>query len=832
MNKPVRTATPARRWGLWITIAVAFVYCGWLATQWLPMGLGNRELAASASRVWDVKQELTGHGQLPWWTPNFMSGSSYALNHARGFYLLPWMLLSNFTDLISAGKLVMLAGMFISALAMYFCARRLLRHEWAAALAALAFLLHPQQVVRAIAAEHVTISLFFMFIPLLWLTFARSLESNRLRDALLCAIVVMLALWTDTKQAVVHGLFLTGYLVYWLCSVEHRREWQKTARTCAITAAGVALMGMFIIVPGFSEQSFVKLFQGDPLLAWQKNYGFKSLFGLVDRYAVASTPAREGVRQATQKRGGPRSQAEADQVHALDSIGSDSPEKYAGIVCLLLVGVTALFNARRQNRSLFWLFIGFLLLSVMLATGLNYVWKTNADIFSAWFGLDGVPGLSRLVALLAVLGLAGFLFLFARRKLTTPGKWLFAGGALTLFLFLPAFKIAALFPLYKDIRAPYTFYDGPSAFILAMLLGFLVTDVLDNERWRKHLPKLVAGVVALLALDYWPYMKWGFTGAVPAHTATNLRATYTALAKDPDPVKVHVWTGRYFHLLGPMYSGKPQVYEAFYNWMAPLGTGLLNQIGPSIAFNTVEALRIGKQREAQMFWMMHRGFLDALSVRYVIFDKTDPDAAGYRPLADIYRQVFPIHLENEDFVVFRNETARPYVSANARRCLYVGDLTNSPVLAIELIARDYTLVHGTRQQATGSDRVYDGSSQPYLPVAESAPLPLTDVHVNRENHHTVRLALTAPTNCVAVIAESYYPFWKATVDGQPAEVLRVDCALMGLNLTGGHHDIVLRYEPPRSYAMAGIVSMAALVVCLGIIVFPTKRPSAAAPPPK
>jgi uncharacterized membrane protein YfhO len=90
-------------------------------------------------------------------------------------------------------------------------------------------------------------------------------------------------------------------------------------------------------------------------------------------------------------------------------------------------------------------------------------------------------------------------------------------------------------------------------------------------------------------------------------------------------------------------------------------------------------------------------------------------------------------------------------------------------------------------------------------------VPLADVQLSRENNQQVRIRLNAPRDCLAVIAESYYPFWHAEVDGKPAEVLRVSCALMGVNLPAGTHEIVLRYKPPRAYALAGVISLLALI---------------------
>ncbi len=95
--------------------------------------------------------------------------------------------------------------------------------------------------------------------------------------------------------------------------------------------------------------------------------------------------------------------------------------------------------------------------------------------------------------------------------------------------------------------------------------------------------------------------------------------------------------------------------------------------------------------------------------------------------------------------------------------------------------------------------------------------------MTRERDELVRIKTTAPTNCLAVIAESYYPFWHAEVDGQQAEVLRVSCGLMGLELKGGVHEIVLHYEPPRSYAASGLVSVVAFLAGIGTLILSRVR---------
>jgi hypothetical protein len=800
------------RLGLWITLAVALAYVAYLGAHWLPLGMSDQELSASASRVWDIKQQIIQHHALPWWTPWFMSGSSYGLNHARGFYLIPWMFFSTFTDLMTAGKLTALFAILAGAVAMYFCARHFMKNEWAALLAALVFMLHPEQIIRAAGHEHITIILFFPFIPLLWLTLSRALEANTFRDTFLCALVAVLAWWTDNKQAFINFLFLFSYALYWLWP--RRKQWQPTARTCGLLAVLGLALGAWVLAPGFVESGDVKLFVGDPLEGWQRGFSFKSLFALVDRNGTVTSNTMNIV-YAHARANGVRSQAEYDQVQRLMSLGTNSPEEYMGLVLLIVIAVTVLWNKRRADRRAFWFFVAALLASVLFATGLSSVWTAN---WLTWDALSSQPSQPMSgIALLWLLAVVAFLVFFYQWKLTTPQKMITAGVTLVVFLFLPGFKLLAALPYFKDIRSPFVFYESPGMFWGAMLMGFFVTDVLVAEKWRAHIPKIVASLGVLMLLDYWPYQKPVKDNGVPAHTLENLQAAYKSLQPDKDWVKTYALSGRYFHLLGPMWGGKPQVYEAFYNWMCPIGTGLLNQ----------QAIVQSADRRI----MVNRAFLNLMGARYVVFDLGNPGVNEPQMVLDDLGRNYTAVLTNEDFIVFRNNTAHPYVTAYTRACLYAGDARKSASLALALSAKNWPLVQakesnvGEVPNATAQkyEKIYGEDNSPFPPLNEAAPVTLTDVQLTRKNSQLVHIQLTAPSSCVAVIAESYYPFWRAEVDGQPAEVLQVSCGLMGIELPAGSHTIVLRYESPRVYVMAGVISVAILLSGIGLTVFSGKR---------
>ena len=791
-TQSLRPANPDRI-GLWITLLAALAYCTWLAIHWLPLGYSDKEMAGFVSRIWDVQREWQEHHHFAWWTPFYMSGSSYGLNHSQGFYLLPSLVFSSFMDIQMAVKLTSLLAIFAGAVAMYACARYFLKNEWAAALAGIVYLLHPEQVIRAAGAEHLGIIVFMPFMPLTFWLFARALETDKFRDIFWCSLAAFGLLWTHNKMAFVHGIFLAGYLGYWFW---RKPDLHKTGHT--LTLLGVVTVGLcaVLIAPGLMESGHVKLLSGeqDALRQWQRGYSFKSLLALVDRDAAVTSATTDTLTHLVQAQTfRPTSQVEADQmrdsIQRLFSLTSESPEKYAGLVALAAVAFTVLWNDRRVNRRLFWFLIGSFLVSVMLACGPSNVWQANLQTFRAIFYLAGTPASIRFAVVLSLAVVIAFLVLFWRRKLTTTRKRLWAGGALVAFLFLPAFSILAILPFFKEIRAPYVFYDGPGTFFLALLSGFLITDT----KWGNQAPKVVAVLSLLLLIDYWPYQHPAKDSGVPAHTIKNLRAAYGALREDHDWVKTYAVSGRYFHLLGPMYSGKPQVYEAFYNWMSPLGTGLLNQTG-------------GGSRE----------LLNLLGARYIVFDKSDPgmQSQQMQQVLAAYRQMFPVVVENEDFVVLRNETAHPYVSATSKSCLFTGDVRHSPQLALALAARNYTLVNDGPKYRN-YEKTYDTNTPPYPPIAESVPLSLEKVELTRESSHKIRIKLTAPSDCIAVIAESYFPFWRADVDGKPAKLLRVNCGLMGVDLSSGEHEIVLTYHVPGSYTLARIVSILTFLIGLG-----------------
>jgi hypothetical protein len=224
--------------------------------------------------------------------------------------------------------------------------------------------------------------------------------------------------------------------------------------------------------------------------------------------------------------------------------------------------------------------------------------------------------------------------------------------------------------------------------------------------------------------------------------------------------------------------------------------------------------------------IVNRAFLDLMGARYIVFDLASPGAPEPQSVLDDLSRNYTAVSTNQDFVVFRNDAARAYLTAYARACLYAGDVRKSATLALALSAKGWPLVHAKEMNVSDVpvdeqqkyERVYGEDNSPFPPINASTPVALQSVQLTRETSQLVRVQLTTPSPCLAVIAESYYPFWHAEIDGQPTEVLRVSCGLMGLQLPAGNHTIILRYEPPRVYALAAVVSVTTLLVGFGFAI--------------
>jgi hypothetical protein len=103
-----------------------------------------------------------------------------------------------------------------------------------------------------------------------------------------------------------------------------------------------------------------------------------------------------------------------------------------------------------------------------------------------------------------------------------------------------------------------------------------------------------------------------------------------------------------------------------------------------------------------------------------------------------------------------------------------------------------------------------------LPSPLPAPLDKTatgdSLHFTSYAPNSMSLDAQAAGDGLLVLSEIWYPGWRATVNGQDAEVRRVDGGLRGILLKRGANRVVLTYAPTAEYAGLAI-SLAAIFFC-------------------
>jgi len=99
-----------------------------------------------------------------------------------------------------------------------------------------------------------------------------------------------------------------------------------------------------------------------------------------------------------------------------------------------------------------------------------------------------------------------------------------------------------------------------------------------------------------------------------------------------------------------------------------------------------------------------------------------------------------------------------------------------------------------------------------VPTTPKHPLEATARLVRYENQ---RVVIDASLNDagILVLADSYYPGWKAYVDGKEEKILRANLFFRAVSLSTGRHTVEFRYEP-RSFAIGLAISVGTVIVLI------------------
>jgi hypothetical protein len=110
------------------------------------------------------------------------------------------------------------------------------------------------------------------------------------------------------------------------------------------------------------------------------------------------------------------------------------------------------------------------------------------------------------------------------------------------------------------------------------------------------------------------------------------------------------------------------------------------------------------------------------------------------------------------------------------------------------------------------------------------PAPATtaadDVQVGTQLNGTVNVKVRTDRRSLLVLADAWYPGWRVTVDGRPAELLQADHAFRGVVVPPGEHQVRFTYVDRPLQFGAGLAGLTVLGLVLVPLLLRRRRPAA------
>ena len=622
--------------GKWKSICAVFTVLCLVAAGvfwWMRMPVSDQELLANFAKAGDFFRGVESVRGLPWWSPSFLQGTSLAM--AWGY------MFSNAVMLAAALPFGFLAGskvavglcLLVGAAGMYFFLRRWNASELAAWIGVVLFLLNPSVLTRAVGFEHFVVVVSLAVLPWVFWALLGLVRGGTARSALVFGVCFSLLALAYGKTGLM-ALPVLGVFA----AVEHfsRARAQRTGWPIWALATGVVLvLAVLPNLPALREAGLVAMFEFGPFEGWQRAFSTKSALSWLDRRGMLGEGMDSGFAPTTLNGG-----------------------TYLGWACGALLAV-ALWRgvlhsgaAGRAARLLLALAMG----AFWLSFGPRSVMGGHFEFLRMSMGAaDFTPAMAWFLLLVQV----WVIFRLVPQE-SMPWRWAAMGFSL-VYLFLPGFRLLEFLPIYRNIRAPFDFYQVTGSICLFGAVAMTAGVLLEKVRWGILQRGLAVAFVLLVAFDVAPYARPLLQERIGQGVWRDFLEVQEFLKTAPEPGRVYGFSGRYFYMMTPWLSGRPLAAEAFNSYLQQRGAAILQ----ASAFLNDERME---------------SYFRVAGVAYLLVDKTDPDTQP--DMQTKLRGIFPVAFENENMVLLgvRNPLGYGFL---ARDFLQVG--TDAPETAIAAI---------------------------------------------------------------------------------------------------------------------------------------------------
>lgn len=767
-----------------LIFGVAFLFFCVIGVTWLLQTPSAEEAFGDLGKLWDTR-----HGLFSGWSPHFLLGSSLAIHQVAALM----MVLSNLLILIfgplvgglSAFKLVAIASLAASGITMFFFVKRLTRDHVQGALAGMLYMIMPSINVSMGIYEHFSVTLCFVFMPLILRGILVLSEEESPREVVGLGLATSAIALSYTKIAIV----ISPVLLLW--TLETLRLQSASVRLkilirYAISAGIVLLLTLPFLLPASREFGFMAGFLFDPLDAWQHHYAFKSALQWIDLWGVFMHGAGPDVER-------------------------DAAMFAIGLVPLLAIslglGLPALREWRHSSLGRWFLIlVACWILSINLAAGPDGILLAHWRIIKN--SAHDISDFSLPLLWLALAWVAWISYKIIHQLI---------GGALwrtwfllAFFLATPFFRIATLFPLFKDIRAPESFWSVGGCCVLAAAVGMATVALFTKVIPIRFRVVTAVGIGFLFLAELYPIHSAYWTRGLPEELFSDYEQALVFLKNAPLPGRVHPLCSRYFYLTIPEKTGRSLSTEALLRHFELKWVRHFEVAGMA----NIESMKT---------------YFNLAGVSYVFIDKEDPLTP--RQTQDVYRSLYPVVFENRSIAILANNAslypaflaynfvALPFDAYQALAPMVL-QLARVNLLGVEFFQSEQRQI-GFAGRATGNNQV---ELLPQFQQGGGAPFERVASVGNRNDDYgkiTYRLPSTA--SGWLTVSEAYHPDWRAFIDGQPTTIHRAAAALLTVYVPLGSQEVIFKFVPPVWYAIAFYLGSFLWLIALSAFLFFSSR---------
>ena len=751
------------------------VYVAILGFGWLRQTPSQEELYSDAGRFTAELRNMFAGGRINWWTPDFMQGSSAA----QYFLVVVPLALGNLLTVLvgdpAAGKVMGLVALFAAGLFAFFFGRKVSGQSWIGFLAGVLYALNAQILLRIASFEHIGAVIAYAFVPIVLWAFIRVAESGSWQSSFLLAAAWGGLMLSYTKLGLMFLPLAGGFFLWILFDQPERRI--ALIRGSIVAALLLAVMVLPLLLPLTREYQWVAAFSFDNFAGWQQAFSMKSFISVLDR-------------------------ANGLLANMRPDFVADRGQFYVGLVTIFAVGAVLWWSRGRtewlQSRLgvLFRLFIGLTLLALWLSHG----------PYSAFTGLQeflkgSIKAPDWIAALVWLMTIVPPILIYMILP-QTPRRGLWAALLIIVWLFVPGFVLLEKLPIYKDIRAPWGFWE--TGFLAVCMAGAIAIYQLFDSMIEKRDRLVVAGLLGVIVLlDASAYFSKFFAPGLPAQTFSDFDRSQDYLRTSLIEGRVYPMSGRYFYLRTPMQSGRGLNSEAVWSHFQVRG---------------VRALVNGANSSPGAM----QTYMRVAGISHVLLDKKDP----FTPpeIQNAFAQVYPTGFDSEYIRILENKDslapafiAREYIAMDpdteglAAAFLDAAGRINAAPIELGPNERNFPFLAGTGSTAGGIQILQKYAQGPGAPF-ERVPFSLP-----RKDPSKMTFDPFGERRGWLVVTEAWHPDWRAYSDGSQLPVYQAFGGLMAVPLGRTNGPIEFVFSSPPWYDLAVWISGLSWAGVLGML---------------